>query len=92
ATPTAATPTAEPRSSTQEPPPASRSTIHVVVRGESLWSIAADALGTSATDADIAAAWPELYADNRDVVGADPHLILPGQRLELRAWPAGSAR
>lgn len=27
--------------------------------------------------------WQRLYAANRSVIGADPHLIVPGQRLEL---------
>ncbi|WP_217209036.1 transglycosylase family protein [Streptomyces sp. AC550_RSS872] len=27
--------------------------------------------------------WRQLYADNKSVIGADPHLIVPGQRLEL---------
>ncbi len=27
--------------------------------------------------------WPQLYAANRDVVGADPNLIFPGQQLVI---------
>ncbi|KUN92873.1 transglycosylase family protein [Streptomyces caeruleatus] len=27
--------------------------------------------------------WRQLYAANQSVIGADPHLIVPGQRLEL---------
>ncbi|WP_311137253.1 hypothetical protein [Streptomyces sp. I6] len=27
--------------------------------------------------------WPALYEANRDVVGADANLILPGQSLDL---------
>ncbi|MCF1599620.1 LysM peptidoglycan-binding domain-containing protein [Streptomyces muensis] len=27
--------------------------------------------------------WRQLYAANKSVIGADPHLIVPGQRLEL---------
>lgn len=27
--------------------------------------------------------WQELYERNRDVVGSDPDLILPGQELRL---------
>ncbi|MFC5215797.1 transglycosylase family protein [Streptomyces coerulescens] len=27
--------------------------------------------------------WRELYAANKSVIGGDPHLIMPGQRLEL---------
>lgn len=53
----------------------------VVVAGDSLWSIAAAHLGADATDADVARAWPAWHAANRDVVGADPHHIEPGQVL-----------
>ncbi|UFU02173.1 LysM peptidoglycan-binding domain-containing protein [Ruania suaedae] len=54
---------------------------HQVAPGESLWSIAADALGPGATTADIAEAWPRWYAANRDVLGPDPDLIHPGDHL-----------
>lgn len=61
--------------------PAPRETRHVVTRGESLWSIAAAHLPSSASDREIAHAWPQWYAVNRDVIGPDPDLILPGQVL-----------
>jgi nucleoid-associated protein YgaU len=55
---------------------------HVVVRrGDTLWDIAARALGTGASDADIAASWPRWHAANRSTIGPDPDLILPGQLL-----------
>jgi nucleoid-associated protein YgaU len=50
--------------------------------GDSLWSIAADRLGPGAAVADIDAAWRELYAANRQAIGADPDLIHPGLDLE----------
>jgi LysM repeat protein len=54
----------------------------VTVRaGDSLWSLAATHLGSAATTAQIATAWPRWYAANRKVIGADPALIHPGQRL-----------
>jgi hypothetical protein len=53
----------------------------VVHRGDSLWSIVARQLGPGATDEQIAAAWPAWWAANRDVIGPDPNLILPGQML-----------
>lgn len=54
----------------------------VVVRpGDCLWGIAAAHLPAGASDAEIAAAWPRLYAANRDVIGPDPDLIHPGQVL-----------
>ncbi len=55
---------------------------HVVVRrGDTLWDIAARALGPDASVADVAASWPGWYAANRSTIGPDPDLILPGQRL-----------
>ena len=55
---------------------------HVVVRrGDTLWDIAARALGPDASVADIAASWPGWYAANRSTIGPDPDLILPGQLL-----------
>lgn len=47
---------------------------HVVVPGDSLWAIAA-----SQHDSD----WQAIWAANRSVIGDDPDLILPGQRLTL---------
>lgn len=52
-----------------------------VVRGDSLWAIAARHLGPAATDAQIAAEWPRWYAANRGVIGTNPDLILVGQVL-----------
>ncbi|ROS78510.1 LysM domain-containing protein [Cellulomonas sp. PhB143] len=61
---------------------APRATDDVVVRpGDTLWSIAADALPVDATPSDVAAATRGWYARNVDVVGDDPDLILPGQHL-----------
>ncbi len=53
----------------------------VVAAGESLWSITARTLGPSAGAAQIAARWPRWYAANRAVIGPDPNLLRPGQRL-----------
>lgn len=61
----------------------------VVRRGDTLWSIAARQLPAGAGAAEIAEAWPELYAANREVVGENPSLIRPGQRLLV---PAEMAR
>lgn len=57
----------------------------VVRRGDTLWGIAARHLGGQATDQDVAEAWPRWYAANRDVIGSDPDLIVPGQRLVVPA-------
>ena len=59
-----------------------RSRREVPIRaGESLWTIAARELGPGASDVDIAARWPLWYQANRDVIGADPNVLLPGQLL-----------
>ncbi|TCC64124.1 hypothetical protein E0H73_06775 [Kribbella pittospori] len=55
--------------------------VRVVRPGESLWRIAADELGASATDAEIAGRWPDWYGANRRLIGSDPDLIHPGQVL-----------
>ncbi len=63
-------------------PPVSYAAADVVVlAGDSLWSIAARHLGPEADDAEIAQAWPQWWKANRAVVGEDPDLLLPGQRL-----------
>ncbi len=70
----------KPRSGTESDAAAAGSGV-VVLRGDSLWSIAARHLGADATDIQIDTAWRAWYATNRDVVGPDPDLILPGQIL-----------
>jgi hypothetical protein len=52
---------------------------YTVRAGDNLWAIA-DSL-------DLQGGWPELYAENRETVGSDPNLILPGQRLDVRDEP-----
>lgn len=63
-------------------PPPDRAEV-VVVPGDSLWQITAETLGEEADAATIAATWPELYRRNRELIGVDPDLILPGTRLLL---------
>ncbi|WBB61331.1 peptidoglycan DD-metalloendopeptidase family protein [Streptomyces sp. WMMC500] len=53
---------------------------HEVVAGETLSGIA--------DQHRLRGGWPALYERNRGVVGADPDLILPGQRLTLRGGAA----
>ncbi|MEL5955048.1 peptidoglycan DD-metalloendopeptidase family protein [Streptomyces sp. CLV115] len=48
---------------------------YTVTRGDSLSAIAASER--------VRGGWQHLYAQNREVVGDDPDLILPGQRLSL---------
>ncbi len=49
--------------------------------GDSLWSIAAAHLPEGAGDGEVASAWPRWWSANRGVIGSDPGLIRPGQRL-----------
>jgi len=54
---------------------------HVVVAGDSLWTIAAAHLPAGASNAAVDRAWRRWYAANRAVIGPDPDLIVPGQVL-----------
>jgi resuscitation-promoting factor RpfA len=68
--------------------PASSSVL--VKPGDSLWLITAQRLGPTATDDQIAVEWPYWYRKNRPVIGRDPNLLRPGQRLAVPA-PEGKA-
>lgn len=57
------------------------SEIHIVASGESLWSIALEQSAVGGSTEDIV---DDIYSDNREVIGADPNLIMPGQRLEIQ--------
>ncbi|MCA1823297.1 MAG: LysM peptidoglycan-binding domain-containing protein [Frankia sp.] len=54
----------------------------VVVPGDTLWAIAARRLPGRVSNARIAASWPRWWQANRRVIGSDPDLIFPGQRLD----------
>jgi nucleoid-associated protein YgaU len=71
-----------PRSLVRNGPPRTTSSV-VVAPGDSLWSIAASTLPEGTPDAVIARRWRAIYAANRDRIGADPDLIVPGLRLDL---------
>ncbi|MGH3309230.1 MAG: transglycosylase family protein [Streptomyces sp.] len=45
--------------------------------------VGGDSLSAIAEARDVEGGWSELYARNRETVGGDPDLILPGQRLRL---------
>lgn len=63
--------------------------------GDSLWSIASDLLPAGAPDARVDRAWRLLYRANRPIVGSDPNLIEPGDRLvipDLDGLTAGTDR
>ncbi|MGW0581727.1 transglycosylase family protein, partial [Streptomyces sp. NPDC002920] len=51
--------------------------MYTVVRGDTLSEIA--------DEQDVRGGWRKLYAANRSTIGADPDLILPGQRLKTNA-------
>jgi nucleoid-associated protein YgaU len=60
----------------------------VVLRGDSLWSIAAEqvraALDRSPTDHEVGRYWVQLVEENRSrLASGDPDLILPGEILRL---------
>lgn len=63
-----------------------------VRRGDTLWHIAARHLGPGATEAEIAREWPRWHEANRDVIGADADLLLPGQQLRPPAPTTGTDR
>ena len=54
--------------------------MYTVVHGDTLSGIA--------DERDVRGGWRGLYATNRTTVGADPDLIVPGQRLSLRTKAA----
>lgn len=71
-------------------PPLARRTADgalTVLRGDTLWALAAEQLGPQATDAQIARAWPAWYELNRHVLPQGPDHLLPGQRLGVPAPP-----
>ena len=61
-----------------------------MVRGDSLWAIAARHLGPQATRRQVAHEWPRWYAANRKVIGPDPNLIRVGQVLTAPTSGASS--
>jgi len=65
----------------QRPPRPATSTTVLVRPGDCLWTIAARRLESGASAARITVAWRAWYVANRTVIGPDPSLIHPGQRL-----------
>jgi hypothetical protein len=85
-------PEQEPATSVRAAPlPAADSPVVVVEPGDSLWGLAEQALaqrqGRSPSARQVAAAWPSWWAANREAVGEDPHLLLPGTPLNPPADP-----
>lgn len=78
-----------------DPPdaPAAAGCTAVVARGDTLWGLATSRLAASGAAPDddrLAAETARLYGANAGVVGPDPNLLRPGQRLDL--CPCGRAR
>src|SRR6266571_4801912 len=69
-----------PRPPPPTPPP---HLIYIVKPRDSLWTISHQFLGAHATTAEIASAWPQLFALNRRTIGQDPNLIRPGEALRI---------
>lgn len=59
-----------------------------VAPGDSLWGLARARLGDGASPADVQALTRALHRANRAVVGPDPDLLHPGQRLRLPVPPS----
>lgn len=66
----------KPADRTATPQPATQTFIHVVQAGETLASIAEAYYG----EAD---RWQDVYAANRDAIGADPNRVYPGLQLMI---------
>lgn len=69
-------------------PPADERPGVVVRRGDTLWDLVQRHLGPDANDAEVAAELPHWHEANRDVIGHDPDLLLPGQVLQAPAAEA----
>ena len=51
--------------------------------GDCLWDLAAAGLSPDASAAEINERWQAIWQANRDLVGANPNLIQPGQHLAM---------
>nr|WSX73426.1 transglycosylase family protein [Streptomyces sp. NBC_00899]WSX80508.1 transglycosylase family protein [Streptomyces sp. NBC_00899] len=93
--PRAHTGTAKPspaRSTAKSAPAATHAQAPAKAAGHDRYTVVpGDTLSGIAADQHVRGGWPKLYADNRSVVGGDPDLILPGQRLALTAPHASQA-
>ncbi|MGW5396897.1 peptidoglycan DD-metalloendopeptidase family protein [Streptomyces sp. NPDC003952] len=59
-------------------------------RGANAYTVAAgDTLGTIGSE--LGVSWQTLYSENRSVIGSDPDVIFPGQRLAYGSADSGSS-
>ncbi|WP_328584253.1 transglycosylase family protein [Streptomyces sp. NBC_00370] len=77
---------AEPKSEAEPKaePKKTASPTHVPTHREGYTVARGDSLSEIAVDEQVLGGWQRLYEENRGVVGSDPDLIFPGQRLVLR--------
>jgi nucleoid-associated protein YgaU len=74
------------RSASHQDKSGSRQAAVVVVRpGDTLWDLARAGLPAGADDAAVAGRVREIHDANRAVIGPDPDLIRPHQRLRMPA-------
>jgi nucleoid-associated protein YgaU len=78
AAPRATAPAASPRTRAGQPLPT-----HTVATGDTLWSIAAERLGSEADPGLVERGWRAVYDANRRRIGDDPDLIRPGTTLRV---------
>ncbi|MGW0790668.1 transglycosylase family protein [Streptomyces sp. NPDC002911] len=72
-----------PKKTARDAEPAKATPTAVTGQRESYTVAHGDSLSGIASAEQVRGGWQRLYAANRTVVGADPDLILPGQRLSL---------
>ncbi len=83
----AQTRSAQTRPGQTRPSPTPASAAVLVTSGDTLWGLAADALGRDASTPEITEEWHRIYAANRAVIGPDPDRLSPGMRLLLPPLP-----
>lgn len=67
--------------------------VHVVVRpGDSLWHLAQTRLPRASPAGEVAVLVDRLHRRNREVIGPEPDLIRPGQRLSVPPVPHQRSR
>ncbi|MDX3855132.1 transglycosylase family protein [Streptomyces sp. AK02-01A] len=84
---------AKARQSEQTRPKKTASPTSVPTQREGYTVARGDSLSEIAVDESVRGGWQRLYEENRRLIGSDPDLIFPGQKLVLRvqAPPKGSA-
>jgi murein DD-endopeptidase MepM/ murein hydrolase activator NlpD len=71
------------KSDVQKSEPRRSAPTDVPTRREGYTVVSGDSLSRITVDQHLAGSWQKVYEDNRKVVGDDPDLIFPGQRLVL---------